>query len=48
MIIKINLKLKYIQDKLLPIWGGKDRNLALNEKLRLETATDKDTSTILN
>ena len=45
MIIKINSKSKYIQDKL---WGGKEINLALAEKLRLEVTTDQDISTILN
>ena len=48
MIIKANSKSKFRKEKLLPLWGGKEIDLALTEKLRLEVTTDLDVSKILN
>ena len=48
MIIKIKAKSRYLIDKLLPLWGGKEIDLTQAEKLREDSTNDEVTATLLN
>ena len=47
MIIKINAKSRYLLDKLLSLWGGKEIDLIQAKKLREDSTNDEITETIL-